>query len=394
MWKHVVANILTLAVLGLIGALGLVGMGQRAFVAEGPLEQAICLRVEPGARLAQVSEQLAAQGAITSPMIFRVGAQYSGRARSLRFGSYLVPPGASMERILEQITRGGASTCGTEVQLRIGVTRADFIVRELDPATNRFTEIVSVPVDTEEFPEEYQEIANQPDTRFRVTIAEGVTSWQVWDALRRAEFLSGDLPDVPPEGALAPDSYDVRRGQDRAALVADIQARQTAIVAAAWENRAENSPARSPEEAVILASIIEKEAGGPRELPLVASVFYNRMARNMRFQMDATIIYGITRGVGQMGRGISRADINGETERRLHGAVLFNTYQIDGLPPTPIANPGRAAIEATLNPSRSNYLFFVADGTGGHAFAETLQQHNRNVARWRQIEAERRQQNP
>lgn len=391
MWKHIVANVLTLAIVGLVVLMGVVGMGQRSFFAEGPLEQAICLRVEPGTRLRQVSEQLDRQGAITSPMIFRLGAQYTDRETSLRFGSYLVPAGASMDQILGLITRGGASTCGTEVQLRIGVTRADYVVRELDPATNRFDEVVRVDLDAETLPEEYLSIAGQADTRFRITIAEGVTSWQVWDGLRRAEFLSGDLAEVPPEGSLAPDSYDVRRGQDRAALIADIQARQRQIVAAAWENRAEDVPVASPEEAVILASIIEKEAGGPRELALVAGVFYNRMARNMRFQMDATIIYGITRGEGLLGRGISRLDINGVTERQRHGEVLFNTYQIDGLPPTPIANPGRAAIEATLNPAASDYLFFVADGTGGHAFAATLAEHNRNVERWRQIEAEARQ---
>lgn len=392
MWKHVVANVLTLAIVGLIVLMGVIGLGQRSFYAEGPLSQAICLRVEPGARLTQVTQQLVDQGAITSPMIFRLGAQYTDRTTRLRFGSYLVPPGASMEAILDQITRGGASTCGTEVQFRIGVTRADYLVRELDPATNRFVEVVSVPADSAELPEDYLRVAQQADTRFRITIAEGVTSWNVWNALRQAEFLSGDLPEVPAEGSLAPDSYEVRRGQDRAVLVAEIQARQQAILTALWERRAEGVPVASPEEALILASIIEREAGGPRELALVASVFYNRMAQNMRFQMDATIIYGITRGEGQLGRGITRSDIDGVTERQRHGSVQYNTYQINGLPPTPIANPGRAAIEATLNPQASDYLFFVTDGTGGHAFAVTLAEHNRNVARWREIEAQQRQQ--
>jgi UPF0755 protein len=390
MWKHVVANALTLAILGLVVLAGLIGGAQRAFVAEGPLTQAICLRIEPGARLPAVTAQLVEQGAITNGMIFRLGAQYTDRTTRLRFGSYLVPPGASMDQILDQITRGGASTCGTEVQLRIGVTRSEYVVRELDPATTRFTEVISVPVETSDLPAEYLAIARQADVRYRVTIAEGVTSWAVWNALRQAEFLGGELTEVPPEGWLAPDSYEVRRGQDRAALVAEIQARQLAILGAAWDRRAEGLPVATPEEALILASIIEREAGGPRELALVASVFYNRMARNMRFQMDATIIYGITRGEGQLGRGITRSDIDGVTERRRHGSVQFNTYQIDGLPPTPIANPGRAAIEATLNPEPSDYLYFVTDGTGGHAFAVTLADHNRNVARWRQIEAEQR----
>ena len=390
MMKHVAANMLTLAIVGLLLLGGVLAMGQRAFHDQGPLEQAICLRVEPGANLRTVTARLEEQGAIASGTIFRVGAQQSDRATRLRFGSYLIEPGASMDEILDTITRGGASTCGTEVQLRIGVTRADYILRELDPATGRFTEIARLPLDTDEFPEEYSDLAARPDTRFRVTIAEGVTSWQVWNALRQAEFLSGDLAEVPAEGALAPDSYEVRRGQERAALVDSIKARQSAIVQAAWENRQEGLPVASPEEAVTLASIIEKEAGGPRELALVASVFYNRMARNMRFQMDATIIYGITRGEGVFDRPISRSDINGVTEQRRHGAIEFNTYQIDGLPPSPIANPGRAAIEAALNPVASDYLFFVADGTGGHAFAASLDEHNRNVQRWRRIEAERR----
>jgi UPF0755 protein len=392
MWKHVVANVLTLAIVGLVVLMGVIGLGQRSFFAEGPLAQAICLRVEPGARLTQVTQQLAEQGAISNPMVFRLGAQYTDRTNRLRFGSYLVPPGASMDAILDQITRGGASTCGTEVQFRIGVTRADYVVRELDPATNRFAEVVSLPADTAELPEDYLRYAQQADTRFRVTIAEGVTSWNVWNALRQAEFLSGELPEVPAEGSLAPDSYEVRRGQDRAALVSDIQARQQTILNALWERRAEGVPVATPEEALVLASIIEREAGGPRELALVASVFYNRMAQNMRFQMDATIIYGITRGEGQLGRGITRSDIDGVTERQRHGEVQYNTYQINGLPPTPIANPGRAAIEATLNPEASDYLFFVTDGTGGHAFAVTLAEHNRNVARWREIEAQQRQQ--
>jgi UPF0755 protein len=392
MWKHVVANVLTLAIVGLVVLMGVIGLGQRSFFAEGPLAQAICLRVEPGARLTQVTQQLAEQGAISNPMVFRLGAQYTDRTNRLRFGSYLVPPGASMDAILDQITRGGASTCGTEVQFRIGVTRADYVVRELDPATNRFAEVVSLPADTAELPEDYLRYAQQADTRFRVTIAEGVTSWNVWNALRQAEFLSGELPEVPAEGSLAPDSYEVRRGQDRAALVSDIQARQQTILNALWERRAEGVPVATPEEALVLASIIEREAGGPRELALVASVFYNRMAQNMRFQMDATIIYGITRGEGQLGRGITRSDIDGVTERQRHGEVQYNTYQINGLPPTPIANPGRAAIEATLNPEASDYLFFVTDGTGGHAFAVTLAEHNRNVTRWREIEAQQRQQ--
>jgi len=382
MWKHVVANLLTLAIVGLVALMGVVGLGQRAFVAEGPLEQAICLRVEPGARLAQVSEQLLTQGAISSPMVFRVGAQYSERATRLRFGSYLVQPGASMDQILDQITRGGASTCGTEVQFRIGVTRVDYIVRELDPATNRFGEVLALPLETDPLPPEYLGIAQQADTRYRITIAEGTTSWQVWNALRQAEFLAGDLSEVPAEGTLATESYEVRRGQERGALVAEMQTRQQSILAAAWASRQDGLPLASPEEALILASIVEKETGVADERPQVASVFVNRLRQGMRLQTDPTVIYGITRGEGTLGRGLRRSELDRTTP--------WNTYRIDGLPPTPIANPGRAAIEATLNPDDTPYVFFVADGTGGHAFAVTLADHNRNVARWREIEAQQR----
>lgn len=379
MWKHLVANVLTLAVAAMVVLLGFVAWAQRSFTAEGPLAQAICLRVEPGARLAQVSADLAAQGAVSSAMIFRLGARYSGRATQLRFGSYLIPAGASMEAILDRITRGGASSCGTEVQLRVGVTRIDYVLRAFDPATGRLAEVATIPMETSDLPAEYQTIARQPDTRFRVTLAEGVTSWQVATALRGAEFLSGDLPDIPPEGSLAPDSYEVPRGQARSALVAEMQARQQAILAAAWERRASNLPINTPEEALILASLVEKETGLADERRQVASVFVNRLRQGMRLQTDPAVIYGITRGAGTLGRGLRRSELDRETP--------WNTYRIEGLPPTPIANPGRAAIEAALNPDETPYLYFVADGSGGHAFAVTLAEHNRNVARWRGIEA-------
>lgn len=384
MFRHIAANAMTLLIVGLLVLGGVMAMGQRAFYAEGPLEQAICLRVEPGATLRVVARSLEEQEAVASGMVFRVGAQYTERDSQLRFGAYLVGPGASMDEILDIVTRGGASTCGTEVQLRIGVTRADYLVRELDPATNRFEELVSLPVDTEVFPEDYTRVAEQTDTRFRITVAEGATSWQVWNALNRAAFLEGDLPDVPDEGSLATESYEMRRGAQRAALVEEMQQRQAAILAAAWENRAEGLPLASPEEALILASIVEKETGQPEERRQVASVFVNRLRVPMRLQTDPTVIYGITGGEGVLGRGLRRSELDAVTP--------YNTYRIDGMPPTPIANPGRASIEAALNPDDTPYLYFVADGTGGHAFATNLADHNRNVARWREIEAQQSQQ--
>jgi len=230
-------------------------------------------------------------------------------------------------------------------------------------------------------PAEYLDVAEADDIRWRITLAEGVTSWQVVDALKRAEFMTGEIAEVPPEGTLAPDSYEVARGADRAELLAEMTARQTATLAELWAARVEGLPYDTPEEALIMASIVEKETGIAEERRQVASVFVNRMRLGMRLQTDPTVIYGVTRGEGVLGRGLRQSELRRETP--------WNTYVIDGLPPTPIANPGRLSIEAALNPDTTDYLYFVADGTGGHAFGRTLEEHNENVARWRAIEAER-----
>jgi len=383
MWKHIAANALTLLIVGLVVLAGLAAMAQREFVGRGPLTDAICLRVEQGANLRGVARSLEAENAISNGVLFRVGAQYDGRDSQLRFGSYLIPAGASMTEILDIVTRGGASTCGTEVVLRVGIARSEYLVRELDPATNRFEDVLELPLEVTEFPEEYQGLSQHPDTRFRIAIAEGATSWQVWNALNNAEFLSGNVAEVPAEGSLSPDSYEVRRDADRSDLVAEMQARQIATLASAWETRVDGLPFDTPEEALILASIVEKETGIAAERRIVASVFINRLNTPMRLQTDPTVIYGITLGQRVLGRGLRRSELNAETP--------YNTYRIDGLPPTPIANPGRASIEAVMNPEETDFVFFVADGTGGHVFAETLAEHNRNVAEWRQIEAERNQ---
>ncbi len=379
MIRHFVANALTLIVVGLIGLAIIISSGKRQFVGAGPLEQAICFRVEPGANLRVVSRALEAQGAIASEQVFRIGAQYTERADQLRFGSYLITDGASMETILDQITRGGASTCGSEVQYRIGVTRIDTLVRELDPATQQFETVVQFASD-EDAPEDYARFTEQPDMQYRITVAEGATSWQIWEGLRLAEFLSGDVGELPREGWLAPDSYAVARGADRATLLAEMEARQTRILADLWEGRADGLPYDTPEEALIMASIVEKETGVADERRQVASVFINRLRVPMRLQTDPTVIYGITEGRGVLGRGLRRSELDRTTP--------YNTYRIDGLPPTPIANPGRAAIAAAMDPDTTEYLFFVADGTGGHTFTTNLADHNRAVAVWRQIEAE------
>lgn len=383
MWRSIASNALTLFIVLLVVAAGILAWGRQEYSGPGPLAEAICFRVERGASLSAVSRALEAQGAVSDARIFRIGADYSGKAQGLKFGSYLIPPGASMAEVVDDLTTSGQSTCGREINFRIGVNAVDVILRELDPASNRYVEVVKFDPAAEAVPQAYVEVAEEPDVRFRVTLAEGVTSWQVVEALKRAEFLGGEIKAVPPEGSLAPDSYEVARGDDRQALLDQMAARQAAILADLWAARVDGLPYDTPEEALIMASIVEKETGVPEERPQVASVFINRLAQGMRLQTDPTVIYGITKGEGVLGRGLRQSELRRETP--------YNTYVIDGLPPTPIANPGRLSIEAALNPAVTDYLFFVADGTGGHAFATTLDEHNENVARWRAIEAEQGQ---
>ncbi|OYX44363.1 MAG: branched-chain alpha-keto acid dehydrogenase subunit E2 [Rhodobacterales bacterium 32-67-9] len=380
MWRNIASNFLTIAILLLVVAAGLVAWGQRQYAGPGPLAEAICFKVERGANLRGVATDLAERGAIGSGYIFRVGADYEDRSGSLKAGSFLISPHASMQEIVDAITRSGQSTCGTEVNFRIGVNAADMVLRELDPATNRYVEVVKFDPATEAVPQAYIDRAQGLDVRFRITLAEGVTSWQVVEALKRADFLDGEAGEVPPEGRLAPDSYEVVRGGTRADLLAEMGRRQEAVLAELWASRAEGLPYATPEEALTMASIVEKETGVPEERRRVASVFLNRLAQGMKLQTDPTVIYGLTKGQGVLGRGLRQSELRGRTP--------YNTYVIDGLPPTPIANPGRESIAAALDPETTDYLFFVADGSGGHAFATTLAEHNDNVAKWRAIEAQ------
>jgi UPF0755 protein len=380
MWRAVASNALTLFIVILVAMAALVAWGRNEFVAPGPLAQPICLEVERGASLSAVSRNLEERGAITDARIFRIGAEYADRADDLKFGSYMVPANASMAEVLEAITASGRSTCGRDLNFRIGVTRSDVVLSELDLTSNAYTEVARFDAGADPLPPEYLEMSDDPSLDFRITVAEGVTSWQIVDSLKKADFLQGALETVPPEGSLAPGGYEVERGTERSALIAEMTERQAAVLAEAWENRAEGLPYDTPEEALIMASIIEKETAVPEERGRVASVFVNRMQQGMRLQTDPTVIYGITKGEGVLGRGLRQSELRRETP--------YNTYVIDGLPPTPIANPGEASIRAAMNPDTTDYLFFVADGTGGHAFAQTLDEHNENVARWRRIEAE------
>ena len=380
MWRHIASNAITLLIVIVFLLGGVILWGQSQYRAEGPLDAAICLQVERGSNMSRVSQKLESQGAISNGSIFRIGTDYAEKSDKLKAGSFLVPPGASMEEIADIVTRGGASTCGTEIVYRVGVTRQGVQVRELDPETGRFVEVAAFNPAEDEAPEAFTLMRQQPDTRYRISVAEGVTSWQVVDALKKIELLSGEVS-VPAEGTLAPDSYEVSAGDSRSEVIQRMQEAQTILVDAAWESRSEDTPLKTKEEMLILASIIEKETGVAEERRQVASVFTNRLERGMKLQTDPTVIYGITKGEGVLGRGLRQSELRRETP--------WNTYVITGLPPTPIANPGRASLEAAVNPDETDYIFFVADGTGGHAFATTLAEHNANVRIWRQIEAER-----
>ncbi len=377
-WRNLASNFLTLAIVLLIAAAAAVAWAKREFSGPGPSAVAQCVQIAPGASLNAVSNRLADQGAISNAYIFRAGADYMGKSRDLKFGSFLVQPGASMEQIVETVTAGGPSTCGTEVVVRVGVRENAILLRDMNPETGAYEEMARFNPATEEAPQALATAQDQADIRLSLVMAEGVTSWQVVEALKAASFLTGEVAEVPAEGSLAPDTYLLEKGGDRNAILAQMAQRQATILAAEWEARPFGMPYDTAQEALIMASIVEKETGVAEERPQVASVFVNRLRQGMRLQTDPTVIYGVTNGQGVLDRGLRRSELNTTTP--------YNTYRIDGLPPTPIANPGRAAIRAALNPAETDYLYFVADGTGGHTFSRTLDEHNAAVARWREIE--------
>jgi UPF0755 protein len=208
-----------------------------------------------------------------------------------------------------------------------------------------------------------------------VTIAEGLTTQQILQRLNEAEVLAGPVQRIPPEGSLLPETYRVTRGTSREQLIQRMAAAHKQLVEQIWAKRSPDLPIKDINEFITLASIVEKETAIAAERTRVAGVFVNRLNKKMRLQSDPTIIYGLVGGKGSLGRSLTRADVEQPTP--------YNTYTINGLPPGPIANPGRASLEAVANPARTNELYFVADGSGGHVFAETYEQHLKNVARWR-----------
>ncbi len=304
----------------LFAAVLVVLYGIDRFEQPGPLEADTIVLIPRGAGVDTISHRLEDAGVIDDRIIFRVGVWLSGATRDLQAGEYLFLIGTSMRGAMEVLRAG------------------------------------------------------KPFTR-RLTIAEGLTSAEAAVMVNDAEALDGERAEVPLEGSLLPETYHYVRGDQRADLIRRMQRALNETVAELWPKRAPSLPIRDEREAIILASIVEKETGVPEERPLVASVFVNRLRAGMRLQSDPTVAYGITGGSGPLGRPLTRQD--------LQTPSTYNTYLNDGLPPGPISNPGRAAIEAVLNPAQTDYLYFVANGDGGHVFAKTLDEHNRNVEQWR-----------
>jgi UPF0755 protein len=301
----------------------------RSFQEAGPLETNTHFMVRPGNGITEISSNLERNGIISDARIFRyVTATYMRKGETLKAGEYEIKARASMKDVMETLESGKSIL-------------------------------------------------------YSVVLPEGLTVRQMMLKLAEDPVLEGDLPaELPPEGSLRPDTYKFSRGTKRAEILSQMRAAQQKMIDQIWERRDADLPIKTKEEFLVLASIIEKETGKEDERAHVASVFINRLKRGMRLQSDPTIVYGLFGGDGKPSdRPIYKSDLGKQTP--------YNTYQIKGLPPTPIANPGRAALEAVANPWRTNDLYFVADGSGGHVFAASLDEHNANVRRWRKVEAER-----
>lgn len=305
-----------------IGAISFWSWGE--FTQDGPLKQTQVLTFKEGASRAEITKQLQDQGVISDARIMNAASLLNSlRGGTLKPGEYEFQAGISMAGVLNAVSAGRVLT-------------------------------------------------------YKLTIPEGWTAQMALDRINANEVLTGDPVQSVPEAALIADTQVFRRGMTKAKLVEDMKAEQAKLIDEVWAKKPSDSILKTKEEMVVLASIVEKETGKADERPRVAAVFLNRLKKSMRLQSDPTIIYGIMGGAGKLSRALTRADIDGKTP--------YNTYQIDGLPPGPIATPGRAALEAVIAPAMSSDLFFVADGTGGHAFAVTLEEHNANVKKWRDIE--------
>jgi UPF0755 protein len=378
MGRHIASNSLTLFVVALFLLGALIKTLQTKYTSPNSSQQAICFEVASGSSISTVAKKLEAQGVVSSKTLFHLGIDYSGRKRDLKAGSYLIAAGASMSQIADQLTTSGRNTCGTEVIFRVGVSRNTILVRELDPATNRYVEVSRSNLTDDAVSENYLNVLKDDDVRIRIAVSEGTTSWNITNALEGFKALDGPIVDIPTEGTLAPDSYEIKFGDLRADVLRRMEKAQDKRLKLVWESRSDKTPVDNIHDLLVLASIIEKETGIPSERRQVASVFANRLKLGMRLQTDPSVIYGITLGKRVLGRGLRKSELRRDTP--------WNTYVNKGLPPSAIASPGLASLKAAVNPATTKYIFFVADGSGGHAFSNTLKEHNRNVAAWRKIE--------
>ena len=320
--------IMSAIVLVVIGAGLAVWYGKSVFEGPGPSTKNDTVLIKPNTGVNEIALLLERNRLISDANIFRLGVRAYGNDAALKAGEYEVKAGASMREIMELLKSGKS-------------------------------------------------------VLYSLTLPEGLTVEQAFARIATNEALTGEMPaEMPPEGALIADTQRVTRGTSRKEVIDKMVAEQQELVESIWARRSPDLPLKDINEFVTLASIVEKETGVADERSRVAAVFINRLKKGMRLQSDPTIVYGIYGGKGKPAdKPITRSDIDKPTP--------YNTYVIDGLPPTPIANPGRAALEAVANPSKTDDLYFVADGTGGHVFATTLEEHNENVARWRAIEKKR-----
>ena len=323
---RVVGSLLGLLVLTGIVIVSTAVWGWSVFTAEGPLLANKTVNFPAGASRTEIAERLMAEGVISNVTVMNAASTLDGmRGASLKSGEYEFAAHATMANVLTTLASGKVIT-------------------------------------------------------YKITVPEGWTTTMALARINSNDVLAGDT--VPPsaiaEGAVMADTFVFRRGMTKQKLVADMVASQTKMADELWARKAADTPLKSREEMVTLASIVEKETGIAEERPRVAAVFLNRLKKGMKLQSDPTIIYGLVGGQGKLDRPLTRADIDGVT--------AFNTYQIAGLPPSPIANPGRAAMEAVIAPAPTDDIYFVADGSGGHAFAATLEGHNANVKKWREFQ--------
>ncbi len=288
----------------------------------GPLSEEAVVMLKPGSSVVAIAELLEREGAVRNADLFHAAARARRVQTQMKAGEYAIPAGASVMEIIDLLVEGRSIL-------------------------------------------------------HYFTAPEGRTTAQILRLLEEHPVLVGDISLMPGEGELLPETYALTRGETRDAMIRRMAQAQKDVLDELWTGRALELPFGTRDEALILASIVEKETGVAEERPRIAAVFVNRLKRGMRLESDPTIIYGLTQGE-PLGRGLRVSELRKETP--------YNTYVIRGLPPTPIANPGRDAIAAVLNPAETDEIFFVADGTGGHVFASTLRDHNRNVAEWRRIE--------